>query len=472
MAKVSRSVVMEHQGGKNSCKILLSFLLCLAAMVWNPSASAQFTTARLGGIVTDKAGAAVAGATLKVEQVTTGYTQTGKAGADGAYLFPSLPVGSYRLTAQMDGFDTYVQSGIVLTVGQTATQNITLQVGAVTQQVTVQSNSSLVTTQSPAVGQLISQESMIGLPLNGREAQQLVFLTPGSVDVTSQYSAEGGVFPGEQYAKINGGGANGVYYQLDGVDYNDTYINANLPFPNPDAVQEFNIQTENMSAAYGNATGGVVNIVSKSGTNRIHGDAFEFLRNYAMDARNYFASSPDPLKQNQFGGTIGGPILKDKLFYFGSYQGTRTNTASNGQISFVPTAAERQGDFSDLLPSGTQLVNPATGAPYPNNQLPGLSPVAQYLLQYIPLPNGPGRQLSYDGVPTIANTNEYMAKADYILGKHHLSGHYFQMNYDIPLVVPLQSQSAASQYGKSPKHHLETRQRGRHLPDFFQHLAQ
>ena len=305
---------MEHQGGKNSgCKTLLSFLLCLAAMICNPSADAQFTTARLGGIVTDKAGAAVAGANLKVEQVTTGYTQTGKAGSDGAYLFPSLPVGSYRLTAQMDGFDTYVQSGIVLTVGQTATQNITLQVGAVTQQVTVQENSSLVTTQSPALGQLISQENMIGLPLNGREAQQLVFLTPGTVDVTSQYSAEGGVFPGEQYAKTNGGGANGVYYQLDGVDYNDTYINANLPFPNPDAVQEFNIQTENMSAAYGNATGGVVNIVSKSGTNRIHGDAFEFLRNYAMDARNYFASSPDPLKQNQFGGTVGGPILKDKI---------------------------------------------------------------------------------------------------------------------------------------------------------------
>jgi hypothetical protein len=440
MATSCERIAVEKQVGKNSgCKVLLSFLLCFVAMVWSPSAVAQFTTARLGGTVTDKAGAAIAGATLRVEQVTTGYTQTGKAGSDGGYLFPSLPVGSYRLTVQMDGFTTYVQSGIELTVGQTATQNITLQVGAVAQQVTVQANSSLVTTQSASVSQLISQENMIALPLNGREAQQLVFLTPGTVDVTSQYSAEGGVFPGEQYAKTNGGGANGVYYLLDGVDYNDTYINANLPFPNPDALQEFNIQTDNMSAAYGNATGGVVNIVTKSGTNQIHGDAFEFLRNYAMDARNYFATSPDPLKQNQFGGTIGGPILKDKLFYFGAYQGTRTNTAANGQISFVPTAAERQGNFADLLPAGTQLVNPATGAPYPNNQLPSLNPVAQYLLQYIPLPNGPGRQLSYNGVPTIANTNEYLAKVDYILGKHHLSGHYFQMNYDIPLVTPLKS---------------------------------
>ena len=329
MATACNRIVVEHHVGKQSgSKILLSLALCLVATVWNPSALAQFTTARLGGMVTDKAGAAIAGAALRVEQVTTGYTQTGKAGSDGAYLFPSLPVGSYRLTAQMDGFTTYVQNGIQLTVGQTATQNITLQVGAVAQQVTVQANSSLVTTQSASVSQLISQESMIALPLNGREAQQLVFLTPGTVNVTSQYSAEGGVFPGEQYAKTNGGGANGVYYLLDGVDYNDTYVNANLPFPNPDALQEFNIQTDNMSAAYGNATGGVVNIVTKSGTNQIHGDAFEFLRNYAMDARNYFATSPDPLKQNQFGGTIGGPILKDKLFYFGAYQGTRTNTAA------------------------------------------------------------------------------------------------------------------------------------------------
>src|ERR1700722_17774185 len=378
MATASKRIVVEHHVWNSGCKVLLSLLFCIVAVVWNPSAVAQFTTARLGGVVTDKAGAAIAGATLRVEQVTTGYTQTGKAGSDGAYLFPSLPVGSYRLTAQMDGFTTYVQSGIELTVGQTATQNITLQVGAVAQQVTVQANSSLVTTQSAQVSQLISQENMIALPLNGREAQQLVFLTPGTVNVTSQYSSEGGVFPGEQYAKTNGGGANGVYYLLDGVDYNDTYVNANLPFPNPDALQEFNIQTDNMSAAYGNATGGVVNIVTKSGTNRIHGDAFEFLRNYAMDARNYFATSPDPLKQNQFGGTIGGPILKDKLFYFGAYQGTRTNTAANGQISFVPTAAERQGDFSDLLP-GVQLVNPATGIPFANNRLSSVSPVAPYL---------------------------------------------------------------------------------------------
>ena len=439
MTKAYRRIAMGWQTcRKLERKTALIVMLFVVATIWTGPATAQFTTARLSGTVVDSSGAALPGATVSVQQVTTGYKQTATSGPSGEYLFPSLPVGAYELTVQMPNFKAYVQKGIVLTVGQAATQNVTLSVGAVSQQVTVQANSSMVTTQSAAVGQLVNQKSIVALPLNGRETQQLVFLIPGAVNVSSQNCAsdcEGGVPPGEQYAKVNGGGANGVYYLLDGVDYNDTYINTNLPFPNPDALQEFNVQTDNMSAAYGDATGGVVNIVTKSGTDQVHGDAFEFLRNYAMDARNYFATSPNPLKQNQFGATIGGPLLKDRLFYFGSYQGTRTNTAQNGQVAFVPTAAERQGDFSDLLP-GTQLVDPNTGVPFPNNQLPSLDPVAQYLLQHIPPPNGPGRQLTYNGAPTVQNTNEYLIKADYIFGKHHLSGHYFQMNYSIPTVLP------------------------------------
>lgn len=419
---------------------LLLLFIFVVGTTCSSTAFAQFTTARLGGTVTDSTGSAIAGAKIVIKETNSDYSQTVNAGAEGIYVFPSLPVGTYELTVTMPGFSSYVQSGLVLTVGQSASQNVTLQIGSVAQEVTVQANASLVTTDSPALGQLVGEKSMITLPLNGRQAQQLVFLTPGAVNVSSQdcgANCEGGVLPGEQYAKINGGGSNGVAYLLDGVDYNDTYINANLPFPSPDALQEFNVQTDNMSAVYGNATGGVVNIVTKSGADKIHGDAFEFLRNYAMDARNYFATSPDPLKQNQFGGTIGGPILKGKLFYFGSYQGTRTNTAQNGQIAFVPTAAERQGDFSDLLP-GTQLIDPSTGAPFPNNQVPtGLfSSVSQYLLQHIPLPNGPGRQLTYSAAASVQDTDEYLAKVDYNVGKHHLSAHYFQMNYSVPMILP------------------------------------
>jgi hypothetical protein len=303
-----------------------------------------------------------------------------------------------------------------------------------------------VTTDDASISQVIDEKSMESMPLNGREAQQLVFLVPGAVNVTDQNcgnNCEGGVLPGEQYAKVNGGGSNGVYYLLDGVDYNDMYINTNLPFPSPDALQEFNVQTDNMSAAYGNATGGVANVVTKSGTDQIHGDVFEYLRNFDMDAKNYFATSPDPLKQNQFGGTIGGPILKGKLFYFGSYQGTRQNTATNGLSSQVPTQAERNGDFSALLP-GTVLTNPDPTSPYQfdnNNMIDpaAFDPTALYLLNHIPLPNDPAdgpNFLKYNGAPSIQKTDEYLVKIDYNVGKHHISGHYFQLHYSVPIIIP------------------------------------
>ncbi|MGA7377757.1 MAG: carboxypeptidase regulatory-like domain-containing protein, partial [Candidatus Sulfotelmatobacter sp.] len=398
----------------------------------------QYTTARLSGIVSDATGAVVAGATVTVQDVGTGYSQTATSTDAGEYLFPSLPVGNYQIKVSMGGYTSYVQKGIVLSLGQAASQNVQLQVGRVEQQVVVTANSSLVTTDSATVGQLIDQKEISELPLNGRDVQQLVFLAPGTTNVTANYCAancEGGVFPSEQYAKVNGGGANGVNYLLDGVDANDTYINTNVPFPNPDAIQEFNLITGNMSASFGNAIGGVVNVVTKSGTDQIHGDLFEFLQNNVLDASNYFSGGlVNPLKQNQFGGSVGGPIIKNRLFYFASYQGTRFRTAQNGQIASVPNAAERTGDFSDLLP-GTQLVNPSTGANYLNNQIP-VSPVATYFLNHIPLPNGANDQLTFNGGPDAQNTDEYLAKIDFNIGKHHLSGHYFQMNYTDPVYVP------------------------------------
>jgi hypothetical protein len=421
--------------------ILSSLLL---AVMWATTALAQYTTARLSGTVEDNTGAAVPGATVTIEQTGTGYKQVVKSGTAGEYLFPSLPVGDHQITVEMTGFTTYVQKGIGLAVGQAASQRIVLGVGAVTQQVTVVGNSNQVTTDDAAISQVIDQKSIESLPMNGREAQQLVFLVPGAVDVSGQNcgaNCEGGVLPGEQYAKVNGGGSNGVYYLLDGVDYNDMYINANLPFPSPDALQEFNVQTDNMSAAYGNATGGVANVVTKSGTDKIHGDVFEYLRNYAMDAKNYFADSPDPLKQNQFGGTIGGPIWRDKLFYFGSYQGTRQNTSNNGQNAQVPTQAERNGDFSAL---GTALTNPNPNSPYEfnsNNMInpAAFDPTALYLLNHIPLPNDPQMGpnfLTFNGAPSIQNTDEYLVKIDYNVGKHHISGHYFQLQYTVPIIIP------------------------------------
>lgn len=368
------------------------------------------------------------GATVTAQDLATGFTRTTNSTSIGQYLFPSLPVGTYQITVSMAGYKTYVQKGIVLSVDQAVTQNVQLKVGVVSEQMVVTANSSLVTTDSATVGQLIDEKEIEELPLNGRYVQQLVFLAPGTTDVTANYCAancEGGVFPSEQYAKVNGGGTNGVNYLLDGVDANDTYINTNAPFPNPDALQEFNLVTGSMSAAYGNAIGGVVNVITKSGTDQVHGDVFEFLRNSALDASDYFAQGQvNPLKQNQFGGSIGGPIIKDRLFFFGSYQGTRFRTASNGQNAQVPTAPERTGDFSDVGgPTGITV-----------------SPVAAYVLNDIPLPNPVGdqpiTQLNFNGGPESQNTDEYLGKVDYNIGKHHLSAHYFQMNYTDPVFVP------------------------------------
>src|SRR5262249_55074335 len=305
---------------------------------------------------------------------------------------------------------------------QLASQTIVLQVGQVSDKITVEANADLVDTRSGTVGQLVDQEKITQLPLNGRLAQRLVFLTAGTVDLGRngcRICGHGGVYPNEQTAGVNGAGMGQVNYQLDGVGHNDTYLNVNVPFPNPDSIQEFNLQANNFTAEYGNAGGGIVNIVTRAGTNQLHGSVFEFLRNGKLNARNFFAPTQDTLKRNQFGASAGGPILKDKLFFFGTYQGTRTSAAASGNITFVPTAAERAGDFSSIR----QLVDPVTRQPFPNNQIPAsrIDPVSKFFLNSIPLPNGAGRQLTYLGTKSVSNDDQFMPKADYAGGKHQLS---------------------------------------------------
>jgi Carboxypeptidase regulatory-like domain len=429
---------------RTAIAIVASFLL---ALTWNTPLLAQFTTASLNGVVVDPSGAAVPGAKVSVRNSGTGFESAATSGETGLYVFPRLPVGSYTLRVEKEGFSTYVQEGIVLTVNQSATQNVSLKLGEQSERVVVTADVDLVTTGTSTVGQLVDERRVVDLPLNGRRAQSLLYLGPGTVDVDQIRSlGYGGVYPGEQLANVNGTGLGQVNYQLDGAGHNDTYLNLNLPFPNPDSIQEFNLQADNLSAQYGNAAGGIVNIATKSGTNAIHGTAFEFLRNGALNARNFFAPTHDNLKRNQFGGSIGGPIKKDKLFYFGTFQGTRIRTAPEGQIAFVPTAGERNGDFSDLCPggfdanglcpasNGTQIQDPLTHVPFLRNQIPtsSLSTVAKNLLNGIPLPNGPGRQLTYTGRSGDQNENQFMIKGDYNAGRHQLNGRYFFSDFDQP----------------------------------------
>jgi len=409
---------------------------------------AQFTTATLVGNVLDNTGAAVPDAKTTVRNLATGFTQNTSTDASGAFLFTRLPVGTYELTVEKQGFTSYSQSGITLTVNQVANQSVTLQVGQLTERVTVEANADLVVTRTATGGQLVDERRIVDLPLNGRGAQTLVFLAAGTIDLTSRYcgvGCQGGVYPGAQTAGVNGVGYGQVNYQLDGTDHNDSYINMNLPFPNPDAIQEFNLQSSFFTAEYGNAAAGVVNIVTKSGTNSIHGDAFEFLRNGTLNARNFFAPTHDTLKRNQFGGSIGGPIRKNKVFYFGTYQGTRVRSTPTGSVTFVPTAAERSGDFTGTK----QLVDPLTQQPFPNNQIPAsrISPAAQYFLKWIPLPNGAGRQLTYQGQPTIQADDQFMTKVDYNLTKHQISGRYFFTNFNQPAVIPTNNLLQTSSQG-------------------------
>jgi hypothetical protein len=413
--------------------------LCVALIcVLTPPVAAQFITASLEGTLTDATGAVVPNAKVAVRNVDTNFEQATTTGDAGVYIFPSLPVGRYALRVEKAGFAIYMQSGITLTVSQAATQNVGLNVAGTTTEVTVTSETPLVTTASGQVGELIDDKRILDLPLNGRNAEGLVYLAAGTADVTGRYcgyNCMGGVYPSEQQAAVNGSGPGQVNYQLDGVNHNDSYLSMNLPFPNPDSVQEFSLQTSNLSAEYGSSASGTVNVVTKSGTNQIHGSLFEFLRNGGVNARNFFGGAPDTLKRNQFGSSVGGPIKKDRLFFFGTYQGTRMDFASGATAQYVPTDLERKGDFSQ---SGVSLVDPSTKKPLAGNQIPAsmISPAAKFFIDQMSLPNAGGRKYVFTGPSDNQREDQYMGKLDYTRGKSQLSGRYFFSEFKLPVEIP------------------------------------
>src|SRR5579862_4286056 len=288
--------------------------LCALTM-W---AQAQ-NTAQIQGIVQDASGSAVPGAQVRVTQTETGTVRSATTGLDGGYVLANLPVGPYRLEVSKEGFSTYAQTGIVLQVATSPTIDVQMKVGAVSEQVQVEANAALVEAQATGVGTVMENKRILELPLNGRVATDLIQYTPG---VIPQGVAGNGGFPGTQQFVIAGGQAFGVAFWLDGSVYNNPWDLANLPLPFPDALQEFKVETSSLTAQNGIHAGGTVSGVTKSGTNGFHGDVFEFLRNGDMNARNFFAAARDTLKRNQFGGTVGGPVKKDKLFFFFGYQDT------------------------------------------------------------------------------------------------------------------------------------------------------
>ena len=396
-------------------------LVVLGTLGWAQAVS----TAQINGTVQDASGSAVPGAEIKATQVDTGAIRTVTSGADGSYTLPSLPVGAYSLQVTKPGFATYSQTGIVLQVASNPTVPITLKVGALTEQVQVEANASMVETQSTGVGQVIDSQRVVDLPLVGRQATDLVVLSGAAVQNGITNSNNRGVYPNVSTFSVAGGLGGGNIFALDGAFHNDLYALSALPIPFPDALQEFKVETSSLPAQYGYHSGGAINAVTKSGTNQYHGAAFEFLRNYDLNARNFFATTPDGLKRNQFGGTFGGPIKKDKLFFFGGYQETDTRQTPSDMITFVPTTQMLAGDFSVYASSVCQtkpftLKDPFSGKPLVNNQIPigEISPVAIAITKKLPAATNSCGQTNF-GIPVASDEHFGVGKIDYLLSPTH-----------------------------------------------------
>lgn len=406
-------------------------MVALASLA--PLVFGQVTTSGMRGTVSDSSGAVIPGAVVTATEVQTGYARETVTDRSGRYLFTLLPIGTYQLSVEKLGFKKYLRTGIVLNVNQVAGINVVLEVGTAVQTVRVKSSSTMVNTQTAEVSTVIQSQQIRELPLDGRNPIQLATLTNGVTATTVPSYLGGGFTLGDQIdsegaiLQVNGNRSNETQFNLDGGQFAGVGWDSGLNYPNPDALQEFRFITSNYSAALGSLPGGVMNAITKSGTNQIHGDAWEFNRNSTVDTRGFFDPTIPFLNQNQFGFTLGGPAIKNKLFFFGTAQWLRIAQQQTSNGNFPPTTAERSGDLS--ADSGT-IINPLTNQPFPGNQIPAtqLDPVAQKLLNLIPLPNQPNGVLYQAAAGPMLN-HQYMIKGDYqISGANRLSASIFRDN--------------------------------------------
>jgi Carboxypeptidase regulatory-like domain len=380
---------------------------------------AQLDTGAITVTVRDATGSAVPGATLLLHNERTGAThRTAVTNELGSYTFPVIPSGSYTLRVEQRGFKTYEQPSIYLQVNEQLSVPVSLEVGEANEQVTVTTMAPLVEATSGAIRETVDRVRVSELPLNGRNVLQLQVLIPGSVSAGSL--DQGAATPG--YA-INGGIGGSNLYTLDGGEYQDSYFNAPLPFPNPDAIQEFTIQTNSYSAEFGRNRGASVNAVTKSGTNELHGGAFEFVRNNVFDSRPFFSQAVPAFKRNQFGGQLGGPIRKNKTFVFGAWQGTHERGTPTTSTATVPSAKMRGGDFSQL---SKPITDPLSGSAFPGSVIPASrlsAPALNFLNKYVPLPNLGNNYVTPQ--PSPKDGNQYLIRVDHELSeKNRLYGRY------------------------------------------------
>jgi hypothetical protein len=450
----------RHRGMANArvwqvlCCAFLGIIVILAAQ----AAFAQ-GYGKITGIVTDPTGAAVQGAKITLTQTATGTTTSTTSGNDGNFVFPSLRPADYRLSATSTGFTTFNQTGIVLQADAALTIKIGLKLGSISESVSVEANTVQVDTTTATLAQVVDQQRIVDLPLNGRNAASLTTLVAGVVVAPTAQADQGNTktFPVVVMVTANGSRAGQTNYLLDGGNNVDEYTNVNAPFPFPDALQEFSVQTSNYNAEYGQNSGGVVNIITRGGSTKYHGTLFEYNRNAAYNAANFFGQRDshgdklkDPLKRNQFGGAIGGPfkfpgLSTPRSFFFAGYQGTiLRNSPLNDSAATLPTQGQLNGIFSvakgtTANPTANCIKNPFTGVTYPctaTADAAGLSTVdtrdynaaALKLLDY--LPNGDASGTAFFRKPTRDSMHEVMGRFDHEFNnRDKFAARYFYDRY-------------------------------------------
>ena len=435
-------------------KSYLSLTALLSLLLLAPAAWAQDATGKIAGNITDATGALVAGATVVVTSLDTRITKRTVANSQGFYQVLQLPIGHYEVSAEASGFSKSIaRPAAALEINQTLRVDLTLEVGAATASVTVQDNARSVETENSIVGGTVTGEAIYELPLNGRNTLDLLATQPG-VTLTNPDSTATGNY------SIGGGRTDSVTYLLDGGLNNDLLDNSVVVNPNPDAVAEFRVLESTYSAEYGRNAGGIVSIVSKSGSNQFHGTLFDYVRNTDFDANDFFSNQQGQpravLQRNQYGGTIGGPIVRNKLFFFFSYQGQKQTQVQLEGAAPTYTPAEALGNFSQAVNGGPdpnvvaflqgQLAQGNTY--YQSNAAlaaqgiinpSSIDPVAQAYFKYGLIPTSPSGVL-FPTASAIDNENEYLGKLDYSLSSRDILAATFSA-HDTKLTSPFSNAS-------------------------------
>jgi len=415
-------------------------LLLLSALALVAQGKGSFS-----GSILDPSGAAISNARITVRETGTNASRQAQSGSDGDYLVSPLPPGDYRLEIEAPGFQRFVQSGLRLQVDERLRVNATLKLGAVSESVEVTEQASAVNTQDAVLRNVVDAKRMVDLPLNGRNALQLAVLTPGVLPIRGDVGTS--FQPADQVSvAVSGSRSNGINYVMDGGDNMDTYRAVANSFPNPDLLQEFSVQTNSYSAEFGGRAGGVLNVVTRAGANDFHGSFFDFLRNYKLNARNFFSPTHDGLKRNQYGMSFGGPVFipklyngRNKTFFFGGFQKTPIRSAPANLTAQVLRTGQRSGDYSEVYDGRGALIvirDPANGnQPFPGNRIPSnrLDPVFQRLLSVgVPTTPDPTGLLRYQR-PNYSNNDEWSLRVDQVLNdKNRLFGRIFREDNTVP----------------------------------------